>query len=98
MSFFYIPLNHIFLYFSFNRAHKTIVIPLFSDSEAGNLYGMSNGAILDIGIVSIDLNKIILKFDDFFKHDISELTACSRLVNPVFFKVEIKIFKVVLNL
>ena len=41
----------------------------------------------DIDVVSIDLNKTILIFDDFLKHDISELTACSGVVDPVLFKV-----------
>ena len=48
---------------------------------------MSNGTILDIDVVSVDLNESILKFDDFLKHDISELTVCSGVVDPALFKV-----------
>ena len=40
----------------------------------------------------------ILKFDEFLKHGISELTACSGDVDPALFKVKIKIFKVNLDL
>ena len=38
-------------------------------------------------VVSVDLNKTISKFDDFLKHDISELMACSGVVDPALFKV-----------
>ena len=38
-------------------------------------------------VVSVDMNNSILKFDDFLKHDISELTAYSRVVDPALFKV-----------
>ena len=50
-------------------------------------YGTSNGTILDVDVVSVDLNETILKFDDFLKHDISELTACSGVVDPAIFEV-----------
>ena len=39
-----------------------------------------------------------MKFDDFLKHSISELTACSGVVDPALFKVNLKIFKVDLDL
>ena len=58
----------------------------YSEVTSEILYGTSNGTILDIDVVSVDLNKTILKFDDFLKHDISELTACSRVVDPAFLK------------
>ena len=61
-------------------------------------YGTLNGTILDVDVVSVNLNKTILKFDDFLKHDISELTACSRVVDPALYKVEIKIIKADLDL
>ena len=40
-----------------------------------------------LDVVSVDLNKTILKFDNFLKHAISELTACSGVVDPALFKV-----------
>ena len=45
------------------------------------MYGTINGTILDVDVVSVDLNKTILKFDDFLKHDIS-LMSCSGVVDP----------------
>ena len=62
------------------------------------LHGLSNGAILDVDAISIDLNQTILKFDICLKHDISDLTACSRVVNLTLFEVKIKLFKIELDL
>ena len=58
----------------------------------------SNGAILDVGVILVDLNWTVLKFDVFLKHDISELMACSGLTNLALFKVKIKMFEVEFNL
>ena len=68
---------------------KTISISFlyFSEVTSKILHGMSNGAILDVDVVSVDLNMTILKFDYYLKHDISELTVCSRVVNLALFKV-----------
>ena len=57
-----------------------------------------NGTILDIDVVSVDLNKTTLKFDDFLKHAITLLMACSGVGEPALFKVQIKILKVNLDL
>ena len=62
------------------------------------LQDTSNGAILDVGVILVDLNWTVLKFDDFLKHDISELMACSEVTNLALFKVKLKIFKVEINL
>ena len=43
--------------------------------------------MLDVDVVSVDLNKAILNFDDFLKHNISELTVGSGVVDPALFKV-----------
>ena len=61
-------------------------------------HGTSNGAILDVDIILVDLNQTILKFNISLKHAISELTACSRVVDPALFKVKILLFKVELDL
>ena len=58
----------------------------------------SNGTILDVDVISVDLNQTILKFNIFLKHDISELTACSGVVNPALLKVKLKLFIVELDL
>ena len=76
------------LYFSSNRAHKKLSpFHYFSEVTSEIKYETLNGTILDVDVVSVDLNKTILKFDDFLKHDISELTACSGVVDPALFKV-----------
>ena len=61
-------------------------------------HGTSYGAILDVDVISVDLKQTILKFDIFLKHDISELTSCSGVVNFTLLKVKIKLFKVELDL
>ena len=61
-------------------------------------HGTSNGAILDVDLILVDLNQTILKLNTFLKHDISELTACSGVVDPAIFKVNIKLFNVELDL
>ena len=53
-------------------------------------HGMSNGAILDVVVISVDLNQTILKLDNFSNYDISELMACSWVVNLALFKGKIK--------
>ena len=62
------------------------------------LHGTSTGAILDVDVFLVDLNLTILKINIFLKHAISELTACSRVVDPALFKVKIQLFKVELDL
>ena len=44
---------------------KTIAIPLFFRTDVGNLLWNIKLRILDVDVVSVDLNKTILKFDDF---------------------------------
>ena len=67
---------------------KPLVLPpLLSEVTSEILQGTSNGAILDVDVISVDLNQTILRFDYFLKHDISELTACSGFTNFALFKV-----------
>ena len=70
----------------------------YSEVTSESLHGLPNGAIFDIDVISVDLNQTVLKFDIFLKHNISELTACSRVVNLALFKVKIKLSKVELDL
>ena len=96
MSFYHISYIHILLYFSSDRAYKNYPPFVIFRNEVKKKHGTSKGAILHVDVISVDLNQTILIF---LKHDISELTGCSEVVNIslALFKMKIKLFELELD-
>ena len=81
-SFFHIPYNHILLYFSSGRAHKNYRHFVIFWNWLQKFCNTVKWHQPWWWCISVDLNQMFLKFlNNFLKHDINELSACSGVVN-----------------